>query len=107
MGLAAAQALSIARLATILPTYEDRFVGLLEKFPDWLAPLGIGPDEVATALAEISSSRVAELAPTILAATAPHLLLLLLVIALMPCARVGSRAGCPTSAGHARMSSAH
>ena len=86
VGLAAAVALSIAQLATILPTYEDSFDELVANFQTWLASLGIGRDEVQAALEQISLSKVAELAATILAglvATFSNLLFLLFVIAFM------------------------
>jgi predicted PurR-regulated permease PerM len=86
LGLAAAVALSIAQLATILPDYEDRFVEILDNFRAWLASLGVGPDELRTALAEISFSKVANLLTVILAglvSTFSNLLFLLFVLAFM------------------------
>ncbi len=86
LGLAATLALSLARLATILPDYEDRFVEILDNFRAWLASLGVGPDELRTALAEISFSKVANLLAVILAglvSTFSNLLFLLFVIAFM------------------------
>src|SRR5687767_13541743 len=86
LGLAAALALSVARLATILPDYEDRFVEIVDNTRAWLASLGIGPDEVATALAEISFSKIASLLAVILAGLATtfsNQLFLLFVVAFM------------------------
>ena len=86
VGLAAALALSIARLATILPEYEDNFNELVANLRTGLASLGVGPDEIRDALAQVSLSKVAELAATILAglaATFSNLLFLLFVIAFM------------------------
>jgi predicted PurR-regulated permease PerM len=86
VGLAAALALSVAQLATILPDYEDRFVEIVDNFRGWLASLGIGPEELRTALAEISFSKVASLVGVILAglaATFSNLLFLLFVVAFM------------------------
>ena len=50
LGLAGAIAFSLAQLATLLPTYEDRFVELLENTRSGLASLGIGQDEIQIAL---------------------------------------------------------
>jgi AI-2 transport protein TqsA len=86
LGLAAALAVSIARLATILPEYEDNFNELVANLRTWLASLGIGQEELHEALGQISLSKVAELAATILAglaATFSNLLFLLFVIAFM------------------------
>ncbi|MET0414804.1 MAG: AI-2E family transporter, partial [Actinoplanes sp.] len=86
VGLAAAVALSIARLATILPEYQDNFDDLVANLRSGLASLGIGQDEIQDALAQVSLNKVAELAATILAglvATFSNLLFLLFVIAFM------------------------
>ena len=86
VGLAAAVALSIARLATILPEYQDNFDELVANLRSGLASLGIGQDEIQDALAQVSLNKVAELAATILAglvATFSNLLFLLFVIAFM------------------------
>ena len=86
VGLAATVALSIAQLATILPDYEDRFVEILDNFRAWLASLGVGPEELRTALAEVSFSKVTNLLAVILAGVAStfsNLLFLLFVIAFM------------------------
>ncbi|GID98227.1 AI-2E family transporter [Amorphoplanes digitatis] len=86
VGLAAAVALSIARLATILPEYQDNFDDLVANLRKGLASLGIGQDEIQEALAQVSLNKVAELAATILAglvATFSNLLFLLFVIAFM------------------------
>src|SRR5687767_13249365 len=70
LGLAGAVAFSLARLATLLPTYEDRFVELVDNTRSWLASLGIGQTEIQTALEQISYTRVAELFVAILAGLA-------------------------------------
>ena len=86
VGLAAALAFSVAQLATILPDYEDRFAEIVDNFQAWLASLGIGPEELRTALADISFSKIASLLGVILAglaATFSNLLFLLFVVAFM------------------------
>ncbi|MET0765644.1 MAG: AI-2E family transporter [Blastococcus sp.] len=86
VGLAASLAFSVAQLATILPDYEDRFAEIVDNFQAWLASLGIGPDELRTALADISISKIASVLGVILAglaATFSNLLFLLFVVAFM------------------------
>jgi AI-2 transport protein TqsA len=86
LGLAAAFALSFARLATILPTYQDNFNELVANLRTWLASLGIGQDQIKDAVAQISLSKIAALAGNILAgiaATFSNLLFMLFVIAFM------------------------
>ena len=86
VGLAAALAFSVAQLATILPDYEDRFAEIVDNFQAWLASLGIGPEELRTALADISFSKIASILGVILAglaATFSNLLFLLFVVAFM------------------------
>ena len=86
LGLAGAIAFSLARLATLLPTYQDRFVELVDNTRSWLASLGIGQDEITTAVDQIDYSRVADLFVAILAGfaqTFSDLLFLLFVITFM------------------------
>ena len=86
LGLAGAIAFSLAQLATLLPTYEDRFVELLDNTRSCLASLGIGQDEIQVALDQVSYTRLAELFVVILAglaATFSNLLFLLFVVTFM------------------------
>jgi AI-2 transport protein TqsA len=86
VGLSAAVALSIARLATILPEYEERFAELVANARTWLASLGVGQDEIRAVLEQISLGSIAELFVDILAGLATtfsNLLFLLFVIAFM------------------------
>jgi len=92
LGLAAALALSIARLATILPEYEDDFAELVANLRSWLASLGVGRDEVQAVLDQISLGKLAGLLVDILAgiaATFSNLLFLLFVVAFMALDAVG------------------
>jgi len=59
LGLAASLALSIAQLATLLPSYQDRFAGLVQDLVAWLGGLGVGADQVRTALGRVDFSAVA------------------------------------------------
>jgi AI-2 transport protein TqsA len=50
LGMAAAMALSLARLATLLPQYEDKFAELVDDARAWLANLGVGEEQLRAAL---------------------------------------------------------
>lgn len=50
VGLAAALALSIARLATLLPSYQGKLTELIDGVRGWLADRGVGDQEVQAAL---------------------------------------------------------
>jgi AI-2 transport protein TqsA len=86
LGLAASVALSIARLGTILPLYEERFAVLLGELQAWLASLGVGPEQLHQALEQISFGRVAGLVTELLAGLAgtfTNLLFLIFVVLFM------------------------
>ena len=53
LGLAVSLALSVARLATLLPAYSDRFGELLDQLSATLAQWGIGEEEIDAALSRI------------------------------------------------------
>jgi AI-2 transport protein TqsA len=53
LALAVALGLSVARLATLLPTYADRFDELLEQLSATLAGWGVGEDQIAAAVDRI------------------------------------------------------
>ena len=86
LGLAASLALSVAQLATILPTYQAQFTQLTNELRAWLGSLGVGPDQIKEALSKINFSSVAGLLGDLLASLAgvfSNLLLLLFVVAFM------------------------
>jgi AI-2 transport protein TqsA len=86
LGLAASLALSVAQLATILPTYQAQFTHLTDEFRAWLGSLGVGPDQVKEAFSKINFSSVAGLLGNLLASLAgvfSNMLLLLFVVAFM------------------------
>jgi predicted PurR-regulated permease PerM len=92
LGLAAALALSVARLATILPTYQDSFNQLVDDLRSGLASLGVGRDQIRAALDQISFSSIASLLGGLLAGLAgifSNLLFLLFVVAFMALDAVG------------------
>ena len=92
LGLAASLVLSVAQLATILPTYQAQFTQLINELRAWLGSLGVGPDQIHAALSKINFSSVAGLLADVLAGLAgvfSNLLLLLFVVAFMALDAVG------------------
>jgi len=53
LSVAAALALSIAKLASLLPTYEDKFAALVDDARAWLANLGVGQEQLQAALHKV------------------------------------------------------
>ncbi len=47
IGLAVSIAVSAARFATLLPTYQAQFTGLVDDATSWLEGLGVGTDQIA------------------------------------------------------------
>ena len=108
LGLAAALALSVARLATILPTYQDSFNQLVDDLRSGLASLGVGRDQIRAALDQISFSSIASLLGGLLAgspASSPTCCSCCSWWRSWPWTPSGSRVGCPGPAGSARTSS--
>jgi len=86
LGLAASLALSVAQLATVLPTYQADFAQLTGELRAWLGSLGVGPEELETALSKIDLASVAELLLGMVAGLAgafSNMLLVLFVAAFM------------------------
>jgi hypothetical protein len=54
VGLAASMVLSVAQLATILPTYQAQFTQLSNELRAWLGSLGVGPQQLQEALGKIN-----------------------------------------------------
>ncbi|MFI6830045.1 MULTISPECIES: AI-2E family transporter [unclassified Kribbella] len=53
LGVAAALALSVAKLASLLPTYEDKFTALVADARSWLADHGVGQEQLEAALKKL------------------------------------------------------
>ena len=86
LGLAAAMALSIAQLATVLPTYEASFTVLVDDLRAWLGSLGVGQDQILAALAAIDFANVAALVGGLLVGLAEvfsNVLFLIFVVVFM------------------------
>jgi predicted PurR-regulated permease PerM len=58
LGLVGAVALSVARLATLLPTYQDRTQELVDDLSRGLERLGIGTEQVRAALSDVDLAAV-------------------------------------------------
>jgi AI-2 transport protein TqsA len=56
--LAAALAVSVARLVTLLPTYGQQFTDLLDRLTGWLDDLGVGQDQVRSAINQLDLSNL-------------------------------------------------
>ncbi|WP_371402100.1 AI-2E family transporter [Kribbella sp. NBC_00662] len=54
LGVAVALALSVAKLAALLPTYQDRFADLVDDVRGRLADLGVGEEQLQAALQKIN-----------------------------------------------------
>ncbi|MCW0213509.1 MAG: AI-2E family transporter [Pseudonocardia sp.] len=86
IGLAVSFAVSIARLGTLLPTYQDEFTVLVANLRTWLATLGVGPEQLQAVAGQISFGRVAGVITDILlglAGTFTDLVFLLFVVLFM------------------------
>jgi predicted PurR-regulated permease PerM len=86
VGLAASLALSVAQLATLIPTYQDSFTALVNDLRAWLGSFGVGPDQLQAALSQINFADVAAVVADLLAGMAAafsDLLFLLFVVTFM------------------------
>jgi len=86
IGMAVSLAVSVAQLATILPTYQAQFTHLTDELRAWLGSLGVGTDQIKAAISKINFSSVAGLLGDMLASLAgvfSNMLLLLFVVAFM------------------------
>ena len=83
IGLAGALAVSVAQLATILPTYLAQFAALIDEVTGLLGQVGIGTDQVRTALDQVDFSRVASLIGSLLVGLAGAFSNLLFIVALL------------------------
>jgi predicted PurR-regulated permease PerM len=54
LGVAAALAYSVAKLASLLPTYQDKFAEMVDNARGWLADRGVGDDQLQAALQKLN-----------------------------------------------------
>lgn len=57
LGVAAALAYSVAKLASLLPTYQDQFADIVDDARGWLADRGVGDEQIQAALQELDLAR--------------------------------------------------
>lgn len=53
LGVAAALAYSVAKLASLLPAYQDKFAEMVDNARGWLADRGVGDDQLQAALQKL------------------------------------------------------
>ena len=58
LSLAAALALSVARLATLLPTYQPQFIDLVDQTTDWLGEMGVTEEQIYAAANQLDLNRL-------------------------------------------------
>jgi AI-2 transport protein TqsA len=58
LSLAAALALSVARLATLLPTYQQQFTDLVDQTTDWLGEMGVTEEQINAAVDQLDLNRL-------------------------------------------------
>jgi AI-2 transport protein TqsA len=66
LGIAVSLALSLARLATVLPTYQPRLAMIVSEVTTALAQVGVGRDQVRAALSGLDFGAVAGLLTSLL-----------------------------------------
>jgi len=66
LSMAAAVGYSVAKLATLLPTYEDRFAEIVDDARGWLADLGVGDEQLRAALAKVDLGNFFDLLQSLL-----------------------------------------
>jgi predicted PurR-regulated permease PerM len=66
LGLAAALAYSVAKLATLLPSYQDKFTELVADGRAWLADHGVGEQQIQAALEKLNLGKFFDLLQSLL-----------------------------------------
>lgn len=66
LSMAAAVAYSVAKLATLLPTYQDKFAELVDDARGWLADRGVGEQQVQAALEKLDLGKFFDLLQSLL-----------------------------------------
>ena len=66
LGMAAAVAYSVAKLATLLPTYQDKFAELVDDARGWLADHGVGEQQLQAALEKLDLGKFFDLLQSLL-----------------------------------------
>jgi AI-2 transport protein TqsA len=66
LGMAAAVAYSVAKLATLLPTYQEKFAELVDDARGWLADRGVGEQQLHAALEKLDLGKFFDLLQSVL-----------------------------------------
>lgn len=83
LGMVVALGISLARLATLLPTYADDADALIQKLYDGLAGLGVGSEQAHSVLSSVDFGRLVGLLDTLLQELLGVFSNVLLVLALL------------------------
>ncbi|WLP90005.1 AI-2E family transporter [Gordonia sp. NB41Y] len=83
IGLFASLVYSAARLATILPTYSDKFNDLVHDFQNFLTSHGVSHDKVQDMLSHVDSSKVIGVVSDVLQSTLGVTSALILILAIL------------------------
>ncbi|GAC66473.1 AI-2E family transporter [Gordonia soli] len=83
IALFASLAFSVARLATILPTYSDKFDTMVDDFQSFLTSHGVSHDKVQDALSHIDTSKIVGALTDVLQSTVGIASALVLVLTLL------------------------
>lgn len=83
IGLFAALVFSVARLASILPQYDDKFDDLVTSFQNFLTSHGVSHDKVQDMISHVDTSKVVSAVTDVLASTFSVASALILVLALL------------------------
>lgn len=83
IGLFASLVFSVARLATILPTYSAKFNDLVGDFKSFLTSHGVSEDKVHAILSNVDSSKVISVVTDLLSSTLSITSALILILALL------------------------
>ncbi|MAU84066.1 MAG: AI-2E family transporter [Gordonia sp.] len=76
-------AFSIARLATILPEYADKFQGLIDNFQEFLTSHGVSPDNVHNMISHVDPGKALGYMSDVLESTLSVASALILVVTLL------------------------
>ncbi|TSD98286.1 AI-2E family transporter [Gordonia rubripertincta] len=83
IGLFATLVFSVARLASILPDYDDKFDDIITSFQDFLTSHGVSQDKVQDMISHVDTSKVVNVVTELLASTLSVASALVLVLALL------------------------
>ncbi|GAB99328.1 hypothetical protein GONAM_08_01180 [Gordonia namibiensis NBRC 108229] len=83
IGLFASLVFSVARLASILPEYDDKFDDIITNFQDFLTSHGVSQDKVHDMISHVDTSKVVNVVTELLSSTLSVASALVLVLALL------------------------